>query len=158
MRALIDVRVQAEPFDVGEEQARLSEGRTDVGAIVAFTGLCRDEDGTLAALEIEHYAGMAETEIARVVDAAQARWPLAGAIVVHRHGKIAPGAPIVLVLTASRHRADAFEAASFLMDYLKTRAPFWKKEHRAGGEAGDWVAAKASDGDAAARWADRQET
>lgn len=150
------VRVQAEPFDAGAEQARLVDGRTDIGAVVAFTGLCRDEAGTLAALEIEHYPGMAEAEIGRVVDEAEARWPLTGIVVIHRHGRIAPGAPIVLVVAASRHRDAAFEAARFLMDYLKTRAPFWKKEHlvaaKTSDEAGDWVAAKTSDEGAAARW------
>lgn len=148
-----EIRVQAEPFDAAIETARLTHGRTDIGALVAFTGLCRDEAGTLAALEIEHYPGMAEAEIARVVADAEARWPLAGTVVVHRHGKIAPGAPIVLVITASRHRDAAFQAANFLMDYLKTRAPFWKKEHLAAGASGAWVTAKATDEAAAERWA-----
>lgn len=147
------VRVQAEPFDAGVESAALTAGRANIGAVVAFTGLCRDEDGTLATLEIEHYPGMAEAEIARVAHAAEARWPLAGATLIHRHGRIAPGEPIVLVVTASRHRDAAFEAASFLMDYLKTRAPFWKKEHRIDGTAGDWVEAKTTDDAAAERWA-----
>ncbi len=146
------IRVQAAPFDVAAESAALTAGRVDVGAVVAFTGLCRDEGGTLAALEIEHYPGMAEAEIARVAAQAEARWPLAGATLIHRHGRIAPGEPIVLVVTASRHRAAAFGAASFLMDYLKTRAPFWKKEHRTDGTAGDWVEAKATDDAAAERW------
>ena len=146
------VRVQAEPFDAGVESAALTAGRADIGAVVAFTGLCRDEDGTLAALEIEHYPGMAEAEIARVAHAAEARWPLAGATLIHRHGRIAPGEPIVLVVTASRHRDAAFAAASFLMDYLKTRAPFWKKEHRSDGTTGDWVEAKTTDDAAAERW------
>ena len=146
------VRVQAEPFRVETEIEALAAGRTDIGAIVTFAGLCRDEAGTLAALEIEHYAGMAEAEIAHVVAEAETRWPLAGVRVIHRHGRIAPGEPIVLVVTASRHRVAAFEAASFLMDYLKARAPFWKKEHRVDGSVGDWVAAKSSDDDAAARW------
>ncbi|MCX8256226.1 molybdopterin synthase, large subunit [Beijerinckiaceae bacterium RH AL1] len=146
------VRVQAEAFSVEAEIAALTEGRTDIGAVVTFSGLCRDEAGTLAALEIEHYPGMAEAEIARVVAEAEARWPLAGVRVIHRHGRMAPSAQIVLVVTASRHRAAAFEAASFLMDYLKASAPFWKKEHRVDGNAGDWVAAKASDDEAAARW------
>ena len=152
MDARRTVRVQADLFDVGAETAALTRGRTDIGAVVAFTGLCRDEDASLAALEIEHYPGMAEAEIARVVAEAEARWPLTGARVIHRHGRIAPGEPIVLVVTASRHRAAAFEAASFLMDYLKASAPFWKKEHRVDGAAGQWVAAKASDDAAAARW------
>ena len=146
------VRVQAEPFDAGAEAAALTAGRTDIGAVVAFTGLCRDEDGALAALEIEHYPGMAEEEIGRVAAEAERRWPLGGLRVVHRFGRIRPGEPIVAVVTASRHRQAAFEAASFLMDYMKTRAPFWKKEHRTDGTARDWVEAKASDEAAAERW------
>jgi molybdopterin synthase catalytic subunit len=145
-------RVQAEPFDAAREAAALTEGRVDLGAVVTFTGLCRDEGGTLEALEIEHYPGMAEEEMGRVLASARARWPLGGVILVHRHGMIQPGEPIVLVVTASRHRDAAFEAASFLMDYLKTSAPFWKKEHRVGGAVGDWVAAKATDDAAAKRW------
>ena len=152
-RPIVHVGVQAEPFDTAAESARLTDGRTDIGAVVAFTGLCRDEAGTLAALEIEHYPGMAEAEIFSVVATAEGRWPLAGIVVIHRHGRIAPGEPIVLVVAASRHRDAAFEAASFLMDYMKTRAPFWKKEHRLDGSSGDWVAAKGSDEAAAERWA-----
>ena len=148
----MSVRVQSEAFDAAFESALLTRGRTDVGAVVTFTGLCRDEGGSLDALEIEHYPGMAEAEIERVVEKARTRWPLSGVTVVHRHGRIAPGEPIVLVVTASRHRTAAFEAAAFLMDYTKTNAPFWKKEHRAGGAAGEWVAAKASDEAAAERW------
>jgi molybdopterin synthase catalytic subunit len=147
------VRVQAEPFDAALESAALTRGRSDLGAVVTFTGLCRDEGGVLEALEIEHYPGMAEEEIGRVVAAAQARWPLGGVTLIHRYGRIAPGEPIVLVVTASRHRVAAFEAASFLMDYMKTSAPFWKKEHRRDGTSGAWVAAKAADDAAADRWA-----
>ena len=147
------VRVQAGDFDAAAEAARLTAGRHDIGAVVTFTGLCRDEGGTLAALELEHYPGMAEEEISRVVAEACARWPLQGVTVIHRYGKIAPGAQIVLVVTASSHRIAAFEAASFLMDYLKTRAPFWKKEHRKDGSQGDWVAAKDEDDAAMERWA-----
>lgn len=150
--ATAHVRVQREPFDAGAEGAALTAGRADVGAVVSFTGLCRDEDGTLAALEIEHYPGMAEDEIGRVAAQAQRRWPLAGLRVIHRFGLIRPGEPIVCVVAASRHRQAAFEAASFLMDYMKTRAPFWKKEHRVDGTARDWVEAKASDEAAAGRW------
>ncbi len=146
------IRVQAEAFDAAFESAALTRGRTDLGAVVTFTGLCRDEGGALSALEIEHYPGMAEEEIGRVAAVAQARWPLGGITVVHRYGRIAPGEPIVLVATASRHRAAAFEAASFLMDYMKTSAPFWKKEHFRDGRTGDWVAAKSSDAAAADRW------
>lgn len=146
------VRVQSEPFNLETEVGRLTHGRTDLGAIVTFTGLCRDEGGTLAALEIEHYPGMAEEEIDRVVAEAFARWPLEGVVVVHRHGKILPGEPIVLVVTAGRHRGEAFAAASFLMDYLKTKAPFWKRQHARGAGVGDWVAAKAEDDAAAEKW------
>ena len=147
-----DIRVQREAFDLTEESRRLTEGRTDVGAVVSFTGYCRDEGGTLAALELEHYSGMAEAEIARI--AGEARGALA-APRPHDHPPLRPhrpGEPIVAVLAASAHRASAFEAASFLMDYLKTRAPFWKKEHRSDGAVGDWVAAKETDEGAAERW------
>ena len=152
-RPVTIVRVEAAPFDVVSETARLTAGRTDIGAIVTFTGLCRDEGGVLKALEIEHYPGMAEEEIRRVVDEALKRWPLAGVVVVHRHGQIAPGEPIVLVVTASQRRLEAFAAASFLMDFLKTRAPFWKKQIlvSSGAEAG-WVAAKTDDDVAAEKW------
>ncbi|MEF3366090.1 molybdenum cofactor biosynthesis protein MoaE [Methylocystis sp. 9N] len=146
------VRVQAEDFDAAREEALLLEGRRDVGALVAFTGLCRDEDGALAALELEHYPGMAEAEIARVAAEALARWPLLGLTIVHRFGTIKPGERIVLVLAAARSRRDAFAAAEFLMDYLKTRAPFWKKERRADAAPGEWVAAKTEDDAAAERW------
>jgi molybdopterin synthase catalytic subunit len=147
------VHVQREDFDVADEIAALSSGRTDLGAVVTFTGLCRDEDGTLAALELEHYPGMAEEEIARVLTEARQRWPLEGATIIHRFGLIRPGENIVLVVTASRHRAVAFLAGAFLMDYLKTRAPFWKKEHRVDGSTGGWVEAKTTDDAAADRWA-----
>lgn len=146
------VRVQAEPFDAAREEAALAGGRTDVGATVVFTGYCRDEDGALEALELEHYPGMAEDEIGRVAKEALSRWPLLGLTVVHRYGLIRPGEKIVLVACAARHRAEAFAAAEFLMDYLKTRAPFWKKERRANGSEGAWVEAKALDDDATARW------
>lgn len=150
--AMFTVRVQADDFDLAAEQARLMAGRTDIGATVAFTGLCRDEAGTLAALELEHYPGMAEEEMTRLLTDARARWPLDGATVIHRYGRIAPGHNIVLVVTASRHRTAAFAAAEFLMDYLKTRAPFWKKEHRRDGSEGAWVEAKDADDAAVERW------
>jgi molybdopterin synthase catalytic subunit len=146
------IRVQAEDFDVAAEVAALSAGRPETGAVVTFTGLCRDEGGRLAALELEHYPGMAEAELARVAGEARGRWPLAGITVVHRFGKIRPGETIVLVVTASAHRRAAFEAAEFLMDYLKTKAPFWKREHLADGSTGAWVEAAAADDDAAERW------
>lgn len=148
---IIDVRVQAEPFDVAAESARLSV-RPDIGAVVTFTGICRAEGGRLEALELEHYPGMAEDEIARVAREAAARWPISGAIAIHRHGRISAGEDIVLVATASPHRSAAFAAAEFLMDWLKTRAPFWKREIFADGTAGPWVEAKAEDDAAADRW------
>lgn len=146
------VRVQQADFDLAHEVAAVADGRSDIGAVVTFSGLCRDEGGRLTALELEHYAGMAEAEIARIAGEAARRWPLAALTVIHRHGLIRPGENIVLVVAASPHRQAAFEAASFMMDYLKSRAPFWKKEHLAGGGAGDWVEAAVADDDAAARW------
>ena len=139
--SLFEARVQAQAFDLATEQARLSELGPEVGAIVSFTGQVRGE-----VLELEHYPGMAERELQALLDGARGRWPLLGAIIVHRHGRLEMGAPIVLVLTASSHRRAAFEAADYLMDWLKTRAPFWKKE------AGGWVGARDSDEEAAARW------
>ena len=123
-----------------------------MGAVVTFTGYCRDEAGRLSALELEHYPGMAEAEISRIAAQALARWPLTGLTAIHRFGRIEPGGQIVLVVAASAHRQAAFDAASFLMDYLKTRAPFWKKEHLADGSSGHWVDAKEADDDAAKRW------
>jgi molybdopterin synthase catalytic subunit len=146
------IRVQAEDFDVAAEIASVGQGRHDIGAIATFTGLCRDEGGRLAALELEHYPGMAEAELARVAAEAAARWPLQAATVIHRFGKIRPGENIVLVVTASGHRRAAFEAAEFLMDYLKTRAPFWKREHLVDGSTGAWVEAKDTDDATAERW------
>ena len=146
------ISIQREDFDAAVEAAALSRGRTDIGAVVTFTGLCRAEGGKLAALELEHYPGMAEDEIARVVADAEQRWPLQGVVAIHRYGKMLPGENIVLVVTASSHRIAAFEAAEFLMDYLKTRAPFWKKEHLPDGSSGEWVEAKDDDDRAAARW------
>jgi molybdopterin synthase catalytic subunit len=146
------VRIQAADFDVAAEIAAVSGGRADVGAVVTFSGICRDEAGELAALELEHYPGMAEAEITRIAGEAAARWPLTGITAIHRFGKIRPGENIVLVVAASSHRQAAFEAASFLMDYLKTRAPFWKKEHRKDGREGKWVDAREADDQAAGRW------
>ena len=146
------IRLQREPFDAGAEAQKLARARSDIGALVTFTGICRgDENGEpIAALTLEHYPGMAEAEIARHVEAAERRWSLLGATVIHRYGRIVPGEDIVLVLTASSHRQNAFAAAEFLMDYLKTRAPFWKRVERAG--ATHWVEAKSADDSAAARW------
>ncbi len=148
----VTVRLQREPFDVATEVERMTRGRTDVGAVVTFTGLCRaDEDGEpIAALTLEHYPGMAEAEIARHVEEARARWPLLGVSVLHRYGRLTPGDAIVLVATASSHRQAAFAAAEFLMEYLKARAPFWKQVEAAGGTA--WVEAKSADDAASERW------
>lgn len=146
------VRIQTADFDIAAEIAALCAGRKDVGAVVTFTGLCRDEGGQLGALELEHYPGMAQAEILRIAAEAAARWPVSGLCVIHRHGKLAPGDNIVLVIAASAHREAAFNAASFLMDFLKTRAPFWKKEHRSDGSAGKWVSAKDADDQATAKW------
>ena len=152
MEPRISFRVQAEPFDIASEIDALAGLGDDVGAVASFTGYCRSEGGRLLALELEHYPGMAEDEIGRVVHEAVSRWPLSGVTVIHRHGVMRPGDGIVLVVTASSHRAAAFEAAEFLMDYLKTRAPFWKKEHRVDGSSGEWVEAKELDDQATLRW------
>jgi molybdopterin synthase catalytic subunit len=144
------VRLQREDFDAAAEAAALTRGRTDVGAVVTFTGVCRG--GETAAMTLEHYPGMAEAEIARHVEEAQARWPLIGVSVIHRYGRLEPGDNIVLVVTASAHREAAFAAAEFLMDYLKTKAPFWKREEQAGGGGAQWVEARESDDLAAERW------
>src|SRR6185437_2560114 len=146
------VRLQREPFDAAVEAKKLTAGRTDVGAVVTFTGICRGDEANepIAALTLEHYPGMAEAEIERHVTEALARWPLQGVTVIHRYGRIQPGEDIVLVVTASSHRAAAFAAAEFLMDYLKTRAPFWKQVEKSGGKT--WVDVKATDDAAAGRW------
>ncbi|HEY5081689.1 MAG TPA: molybdenum cofactor biosynthesis protein MoaE [Bauldia sp.] len=149
--AILTVRIQRQPFDMAAETAQLKK-LPGVGAVVTFSGLCRDEGGRLAALELEHYPGMAEAEIAKIAEEAASRWPLIGATVIHRTGLIAVGDDIVLVATASAHRDAAFAAASFAMDYLKTRAPFWKKEHPAGAGSGDWIGAQESDNHSASRW------
>ncbi len=148
----MEIRVQAEDFDAGVEARALSQDRADVGAVVSFVGLCRDEGGRLAALEIEHYPGMAEAEIARVVEEARQRWPLLGLRVIHRYGRLAPGDQIVMVATASSHRGAAFAAAEFLMDYMKTRAPFWKRAQSVDGSSEGWVEAKDADEASADRW------
>lgn len=146
------VSVQSQDFNVTVETERLTAGRTDIGAIVTFTGLCRDEGGLLTALELEHYPGMAEAEITRIAREACERWPLQSLTAIHRFGKIAPGENIVLVIATSKHRQAAFDAANFVMDFLKSRAPFWKKEHHKDGTQGDWVDAKDSDEAALAAW------
>ena len=152
MPARITVRIQTEDFDLSAEVSALLSGLRDTGAVVTFSGLCRGEDGTLAALELEHYPGMAEAEIRRIAEQAAARWPVTALCAIHRVGRIAPGENIVLVVAASAHRQAAFDAASFLMDFLKSRAPFWKKEHLRDGSEGGWVDAKESDEAALRRW------
>ena len=146
------IRVQTEDFDIGAEIAALKDGRTDIGAIVSFTGTVRDSEsiGTITEMTLEHYPGMTEQELERIEQEARARWPLQASLVVHRVGTLKPGDNIVLVVTASAHRDAAFDAAKFLMDYLKTNAPFWKRE--SGPKGSQWVEAKASDDAAAARW------
>jgi molybdopterin synthase catalytic subunit len=146
------IRLQREPIDAFGEVKKLTEGRQDIGALVTFTGICRaDENGApIAALTLDHYPDMAEAEIARHVEEARARWPLLATLVIHRYGRIVPGEDIVLVATASSHRQAAFAAAEFLMDYLKSRAPFWKQVESAGTTA--WVEAKTADDVAAERW------
>jgi molybdopterin synthase catalytic subunit len=148
----MQVTITNDPIDPAAETAALARDRTDVGALVAFSGVCRgDEAGDpIAALTLEHYPGMAEAEIARHVEEAESRWPLLGVRIVHRVGRIVPGEIIVVVAVASAHREAAFAAAEFLMDYLKTRAPFWKQVERTGKTI--WVDARAGDDAAAARW------
>jgi molybdopterin synthase catalytic subunit len=152
MTAAVTIRIQEADFDIAREISAMTKGRSDIGAVVSFSGICRgSEDGTsIAALTLEHYPGMAEAEIARHAETAMARWPLSGVSVVHRVGRITPGENIVLVLTASQHRQAAFEAAEFLMDYLKANAPFWKREESAAGAS--WIDAHDHDDAAAARW------
>ena len=142
--------VQQAAFDLGAESNDFAANLPGAGAVVTFTGLVRDNGGSLAAMEIEHYPGMTERAIAAIMDQAQARWALVDALVIHRYGVLRGGEPIMMVATAAPHRADAFAAAEFLMDYLKSRAPFWKKE--IGAEGAGWVAAKETDEDALKRW------
>jgi molybdopterin synthase catalytic subunit len=143
------IRIERRAFDVNAEIAALTKGTNAVGAVVTFSGHVRG-DGDLTSLTLEHYPGMTEREIARSIDEAEKRWTLLGATIVHRIGKLVPGDPIVLVAVASTHRKDAFSAAEFLMDYLKTRAPFWKEETC--GAATRWVEGRASDAERAKRW------
>lgn len=149
---MLTIRVQREDFDAAAETRALTEGRADIGAVVSFVGLCRDEAGTLSALELEHYPGMAETEMRRIGEIAVSRFGLIGLCAIHRFGRIAPGGQIVLVIATAPHRQAAFDGASFVMDFLKTSAPFWKKEHRQDGTVGDWVAAKDADDRARDKW------
>lgn len=144
------VRVQAEDFDVGVELKTLSQERNDIGAVVSFSGLVRDDTGDLLALELEHYPGMTQAALTDLEAKAFARWDLSACLIIHRYGKLDAGAQIMMVATASVHRRDAFEAAQYLMDFLKTDAPFWKKEHLKSGTR--WVAQATSDTDAKKRW------
>ncbi|MBV9079414.1 MAG: molybdenum cofactor biosynthesis protein MoaE [Methylobacteriaceae bacterium] len=144
--------VQREDFDVAAELDALAVSAGDVGAVASFVGLCRSEGGRLAGLELEHYPGMAEAEIERVVAEAASRFDLLGATVIHRFGLLQPGERIVLVATAAGHRGAALEATTFIMDFLKTRAPFWKREHLQGGGLGPWVEASTTDALAERRW------
>ena len=146
----MSVRVQSEPFDMGAEVAAFTTGAAGAGAVVTFSGLVRDEGGALSGMEIEHYPGMTEKALAAICEDAMSRWALLDAMIIHRFGRLGPGDQIMMVATASRHRADAFSAAEFLMDYLKSRAPFWKKEFDADGAT--WVAARDEDEDALKRW------
>jgi molybdopterin synthase catalytic subunit len=152
MASPVTIRIQEADFDIAQEISALTKGRTDIGAVVSFSGICRGSEGgeAIAALTLEHYPGMAEAEIARHADTAMSRWPLTGLSVIHRVGRIIPGENIVLVLTASQHRQAAFQAAEFLMDYLKASAPFWKREESTAGTS--WVDAQHHDDAAAARW------
>ena len=144
------VAIQEAALDLGSETAALTAGRTDIGGVASFVGVCRADDG-LAAMVLEHYPGMTERAIARIAAEAEARWPLSGCTVIHRVGRLCPGEPIVLVLTASAHRVAALESCAFLIDWLKTRAPFWKREEFADGRS-RWVDARAEDDAIAARW------
>jgi len=147
----VAVRVQSEPFDAGAELRAFSTAQINAGAVVTFTGIVRDQpENPLAFMEIEHYPGMTQKALADIRQTACARWALADALVIHRFGKLTVGEDIMMVATASKHRKDAFEAAEFLMDYLKSRAPFWKKEHAKKGT--DWVAQRAEDEAALKRW------
>ena len=148
----VTIRLQREDFDPAVEVRNITQDRTDIGAVVTFAGICRGAESgqPITALTLEHYPGMAEAEIARHVEEAESRWPLLGVTVIHRYGRIAPGENIVLVVTASSHRQAAFAAAEFLMDYLKTRAPFWKQVESAAGRT--WIDAKKTDDSAADRW------
>ena len=147
---MVQISVQAEDFDLGEEVKRLRGDRTDVGAIVTFSGTVRDLDGTLSTMTLEHYPGMTETELERIAEEAESRWPLQGIRIIHRYGPLEPGDNIVLVITLSKHRQAAFNAAMFLMDFLKSRAPFWKKEQT--DTSNEWVDARETDQKALDRW------
>lgn len=144
------IKVQEAPFDQAAEMARFAQNGSNTGAVVTFTGIVRDDSGSLQAMEIEHYPGMTQSALAEIAEQAKQRWDLGDVLVIHRYGRLEPGAQIMMVATASRHRKDAFAAAEFLMDYLKSRAPFWKKE--ISGDGTEWVAAKDEDEAALTRW------
>ena len=147
----MDIRVQSEPFDFGAEAEAFAKRQADMGAVVTFTGIVRDSAaGEMVAMEIEHYPGMTESALTQITEEAMARFELGDALVIHRHGRLTRDEMIMMVATAARHRKSAFEGAEFLMDFLKSRAPFWKKEISA--ESDEWVAAKDSDEDALTRW------
>ena len=147
----MDVRVQQDPFDFGAEAKGFAARQSGMGAVVTFSGIVRDTDAGLEAMEIEHYPGMTHAQLANFAEQAQARWSLGDVLVIHRHGRLVPGDMIMMVATAAPHRVDAFEAAEYLMDYLKSRAPFWKREVRLDGKS-DWVEAKSEDEDLLSRW------
>ena len=152
MSAPVTIRVQAEDFDLQREIDLVTAGRGEIGAVVTFTGLCRDEGGRLEALELEHYPGMAEAEMTRIANDAVERFSLKGMTAIHRYGRIDVGENIVLVIAAASHRQAAFDGANFMMDFLKTAAPFWKKEHGPHGQAGEWIAARDADDAARDKW------
>ena len=145
------VRIQSEDFSAEAEIRKITSGRTDIGAVVTFSGLCRSEGEKLSALELEHYPGMAEDEITKIANQAIERFELTGLTAIHRYGKIAPGENIVLVIAASKHRQAAFDGCAFIMDFLKTEAPFWKKEYFLSGDSG-WVSARDDDQEALHKW------
>lgn len=146
----MQIRVQDSPFDYGAETARFTDSCDGVGAVVTFCGIVRNDGGAMQAMEIEHYPGMTERALRQIAEDAARRWSLADCLIIHRYGRMTPGEKIMMVATAARHRADAFAAADFLMDYLKSRAPFWKKEFS--GDSAEWVAAKDADEAALGRW------
>ena len=147
----MDIRVQEAPFDMGAEANAFAARQKGMGAVVTFTGIVRDlGEGNLHAMEIEHYAGMTEKALQKIADEALSRWNLGDILIIHRHGILRAEDMIMMVATSSRHRVDAFQAAEFLMDFLKSRAPFWKKE--ISGKGTDWVGAKAEDEEALNRW------
>ncbi len=146
----MDIRVQTAPFDLGAEANAFAARQSGMGAVVTFSGIVRDLGGDLQAMEIEHYPGMTESALQEIAEQARARWQIGDALILHRYGRLAPDEMIMMVATSARHRHDAFQAAEFLMDYLKSRAPFWKKEVT--GAGAEWVAARDADEDALARW------